>query len=112
MTETDAIANTPGLPATVASLAVALETLGVQPGMTLLVHSSLSSLGWVCGGAVAVIRALETVLGENGTLVMPTHSGDLSEPSHWQHPPVPDSWWDTIRVEMPAYDPDLTPTRG
>lgn len=112
MTETDAIANTRVLPATISSLTADLQNLGVQPGMTLLVHSSLSALGWVCGGAVAVIRALEAALGTHGTLVMPTHTGELSEPSHWQHPPVPEAWWEIIRSEMPAFDPDLTPTRG
>lgn len=99
-------------PATVASLVADLTALGVQPGMTVLVHSSLSSMGWVCGGAVAVILALEKTLHRDGTLVMPTHSGDLSDPAQWQNPPVPELWWSIIRDTMPAYEPDLTPTRG
>jgi len=111
MSESDAIARV-AEPASVATLVGDLHACGVQAGMTLLVHSSLSSLGWVCGGAVAVIQALEQVLGPEGTLVMPTHSGDLSDPAEWQHPPVPQTWWQTIRETMPAYDPDLTPTRG
>ncbi|MFP4442237.1 MAG: aminoglycoside N(3)-acetyltransferase [Spirochaetia bacterium] len=99
-------------PVTTSSLIEAFRALGVQPGMNLIVHSSLSALGWVCGGPVAVITALEEVLRVYGTLVMPTHSGDLTDPSGWSHPAVPKEWWDTIREEMPPYDPDLTPTRG
>lgn len=112
MAEGDLIQQTEDGPATVDSLHHDLIQLGVEPGMTLLVHSSLSALGWVCGGATAVILALENALGDTGTLVMPTHSTQLSEPSRWQAPPVHQDWWPVIREHMPAFRPDLTPTRG
>ena len=99
-------------PVTIESLQADLHALGVRSGMTLLVHSSLSSMGWVCGGSVAVIIALQKVLGLTGTLVMPAHSGDLSEPRKWENPPVPESWWPAVREALPAYDRDLTPTRS
>jgi aminoglycoside 3-N-acetyltransferase len=38
------------------------KELGMREGLTVIVHSSLQSLGWVCGGAVAVIQALEEIL--------------------------------------------------
>jgi aminoglycoside 3-N-acetyltransferase len=101
----------PDLPATVASLQADLAALGVEPGMTLIVHCSLSRLGWVCGGAQAVVMALQAALGAAGTLVMPAHSGELSEPSAWVAPPVPPHWWPVIREHMPAFDPATTPTR-
>ncbi|MFE4573558.1 aminoglycoside N(3)-acetyltransferase [Paenibacillus chitinolyticus] len=97
-------------PHTAASLAEDLRRLGVKEGMTLLVHSSLSSLGWVCGGTQAVIAAIRDALGSQGTLMMPTHSGDLSEPSAWNNPPVPEEWWDVIRSTMPAYKAEETRT--
>jgi aminoglycoside 3-N-acetyltransferase len=43
--------------------------------------------------------------------VVPTHS-DNSEPSRWQHPPVPEAWWADIRASTPPYDPRTTPTAG
>jgi len=89
-----------------------LAALGVMPGMTLMVHSSLSALGWVCNGPDAVVIALREAVGETGALVMPTHSGQLTEPSHWRNPPVPESWWPIIRAEAAPYDPALTPARG
>ena len=111
MSEADAIDMT-DLPVTIQSLKADLTDLGLQSGMVLLVHSSLSSIGWMCGGPVAVILAFEEVVEPQGTLIMPAHSGDLSDPGEWENPPVPESWWTTIRETMPAYDPDLTPTRG
>lgn len=53
-----------------------LRTLGLGAGQTVLVHSSLSSLGWVEGGAETVLKAFLNVLGESGTLAVPVF-GDL-----------------------------------
>jgi len=50
-------------PNTIASLSADLRALGVRPEETLLVHSSLSSLGWTCSGVHAVILALRESLG-------------------------------------------------
>ncbi|MFE9564905.1 aminoglycoside N(3)-acetyltransferase [Streptomyces sp. NPDC006487] len=94
------------------SLAAELRGIGLHPGETLLVHSSLSSLGWVCGGAATVVTALRDALGDAGTLVVPTHSGDNSDPAEWGNPPVPEAWWAEIRASMPPFDARTTPTRG
>jgi aminoglycoside 3-N-acetyltransferase len=110
MSKPDKHAPSGALPVTVESLRADLAALGVAPGMALLVHASLSRLGWVCGGPVAVILALEELLGPEGTLVMPAHSTDLSEPSAWVAPPAPEAWWPIIREHLPAFDPHLTPT--
>jgi len=109
--ERDAITRAPA-PRTRETLAEDFRALGLRPGMTVLVHSSLSSLGWVAGGPVAVVQALMDVLTPDGTLVMPTHSGDLSDPALWGNPPVPEDWWEPIRQSMPPFDPRVTPTRG
>jgi aminoglycoside 3-N-acetyltransferase len=111
MSEADAVRKARE-PATAESLSRDLAAAGVAPGMTLLVHSSLSALGWVSGGPVAVIEALTRALGPTGTLVMPAFSAEYSEPSYWTDPPVPEDWWETIRSSMPPFDPRTTPTRG
>lgn len=96
--------------ATISSLTSDFRRLGVSKGMAVVVHASLRSLGWVCGGAVSVILALEEILGSEGTLVMPSHSYDISDPAHWENPPVPSALIDRIRNEMPLFYKDLTPT--
>lgn len=93
------------------ALGAGLSRLGLRPGATLAVHGSLGALGYVVGGAPAVILALEDVLGPEGTLAMPTHSTDLTDPAGWEDPPVPEAWHETIRAHMVPFRPDLTPTR-
>ena len=78
----------------------------------MLVHASLSALGWVAGGQVAVVQALLDVLGPEGTLVVPTQTGGNSDPAGWGRPPIPEAWWPVVRAEMPAYEADVTPSRG
>lgn len=50
-----------------------LET-GLRPGAVILVHSSLSRLGWVEGGPGTVIAGLRLALGAQGTLLLPAFS--------------------------------------
>lgn len=111
MSESQVVQKTKA-PTTIESLQADFRALGIEEGMVLLVHSSLSKMGWVCGGSIAVIIALQKVLGETGTLVMPSFSTYMGDPSNWDNPPVPKSWWSTIRETMPGYAPDLTPTRS
>ena len=109
-TESEAVSRS-ARPVTAESLRRTLGELGITQGDVLLAHSSLSSLGWVCGGPAAVIEALMLALTADGTLVMPAHSTGLTDPCNWQNPPVPESWWAEIRNSMPAFDAHRTPTR-
>lgn len=52
-----------------------LRRLGVGPGMTIMVHSSLSALGHVEGGAETLIEALIEAVGPEGTVAMPAMPG-------------------------------------
>ncbi len=63
-----------------------LRESGVLPGMRMLLHSSLSSIGYVEGGADAVIDAILEVLGPGGTLLVPTLTG--SEDLSPANPPI------------------------
>lgn len=49
-----------------------LRALGIRRGMDLIVHSSLSKMGHVLGGADTVVDALVAVIGPRGTLMMPS----------------------------------------
>lgn len=48
-----------------------LKNAGIQEGDCILVHSSLSSLGKVENGAIAVVEALIESVGKSGTTVFP-----------------------------------------
>jgi len=99
------------VPYTPATLASDLRALGLNAGDTVLVHSSASSLGFVVGGAQAVVQALLDVLGPDGTLVVPTHTPDNCDPAGWSNPPVPESWWPVIREQAPGFDRARSPSR-
>src|SRR3954471_17749092 len=93
-----------------ASLGADLVRLGVRRGSVLLVHTSMSALGWVCGGAQTVVEALLDAVGKEGTLVVPTHTNGNSAPADWENPPVPEAWWPVVREHLPAFDPARSPS--
>ena len=110
MSERDVIERSPE-PVTRDRIVDDLHRLGVSTGNTLIVHSSLSAMGYVVGGSQTVVEALLESIGPTGTLTMPGHSGALSEPSYWKNPPVPQDWWAIQRAAMPAFDLNLTSLR-
>jgi len=68
-------------------LAEEIRALGLASGDVVILHSSLGSIGDVDGGAGTVVDGFLDVLGEEGTLVVPTFG----------------AWWDEV------YDPRTTP---
>ena len=89
----------------------AFRQLGMQQGMTVMVHTSLSSLGYVCGGAQTVIEALLETVGTDGTIMMPTQSWKNLDPEVGVHPEVAECDRPLIREHWPAYDLRITPTQ-
>lgn len=88
----------------------ALSAVGLARGQSVMVHTSLSSLGFVCGGAQVVIEALLEALGPEGTLMMPTQSWKNLDPMEGVHWEEPEEWWQQIRDHWPAYNKEITPT--
>jgi aminoglycoside 3-N-acetyltransferase len=63
-------------------ISAGLRSLGLREGQHVLVHSSLSSIGRVDGGAATVVRALLEVVGPTGTILAPTLTGDENVGPH------------------------------
>lgn len=82
-----------------AQLVSQLRELGVQTGGVLLAHTAFAKLGPVEGGPRGLIEALRTVLGPEGTLVMPSMTGDADHAFDRRHTPragmdvVADTFW-------------------
>ena len=91
-------------------LARDLTLLGLEKGDTVMVHTSLKNIGYVCGGAQTVIEALIEVVGLEGTIMMPTQSWKNLDPQTGVHWDADESEWDIIRENWPAYKKNLTPT--
>ncbi len=67
------------------TLAQAFQEIGINRGDAILVHGSLSSLGYVEGGAATVVEALLQATGPYGTILGPTLTG--SEELSVENPP-------------------------
>jgi aminoglycoside 3-N-acetyltransferase len=91
-------------PVTRSDLIRDLKALGLEPGGVLTVHSSLSSLGFVIGGADTVVASLLELLGESGTLVVMTG---------WEHDTYGFDEWplavqEAYRRDPPPFDPEVS----
>jgi len=96
-------------PVTRSAIARNLRALGVQPGGIVMVHTSMSAIGWVIGGAESVIRALFDVIGPEGTLL--AYIGWEDEPPQPLED-LPPTALAAVRAEHPAYDPLVAHARN
>lgn len=87
-----------------------LRHVGLKENDVVMVHTSLKSMGYVCGGAQTVIEALIEVVGKEGTIMMPTQSWRNLDPMEGVHWEADEDDWQLIRDNLPAYDKDITPT--
>lgn len=104
--------NQPRLIITREELVAQLRACGIKEGQSLCVHASLSSLGFVIGGAETLIRALLEIVGVNGTLMMPSQTWKNLDPQTGVHWEAPVEWWPLIRAHWPVYDKEVTPAIG
>ena len=86
------------------TLMKALKYVGLSQNMNVEVHASLSSLGYVTGGARTIVDVLMEMITEGGTILMPTQTMDNTDPSTWVNPPASPNIWNDIRDSMPAYN--------
>jgi aminoglycoside 3-N-acetyltransferase len=102
MPETAAIETQ--LPVTRAELGRGLSALGVRRGAVVMVHASLSRLGWVVGGTETVVRALLEAVGPDGTVCAQVSWED----STFGLDAWPQRWRAAYEAHAPAFDPALS----
>jgi len=85
--------------ATTESISADLARLGIEPGDVVFFHSSLKSLGWVEGGAEAVVDAFLDTVGPQGLVAVPTLTATFALGCIYQD------------LVVYAFDPQETPSR-
>ncbi|WP_438422663.1 aminoglycoside N(3)-acetyltransferase [Aquimarina macrocephali] len=86
------------------------QAIGIKTGMNLMLHSSLSKIGWVIGGAQTVVSALIDIIGKEGTIVMPAATPFCLHPNDWGETKIPENWIPKIVEHLPVFDLNTTPT--
>ncbi len=84
-----------------------LHALGVRPGQTVMVHTRMSAVGWIPGGADSLLAALLEAVGANDD------GGTLLALCSWEHHCYDlDRWpadrWAAYLAEPPAFHPQMS----
>jgi aminoglycoside 3-N-acetyltransferase len=92
-----------------------LRSLGLVPGQDLLVHCSLSAIGWVDGGPATLLRAIQEVAGPGATIVVPAQTPWTSRTSEaflTATAGFDQNGIDQYAAGLPVFDPESTPSHG
>lgn len=86
------------------------KKIGIENGMNLMVHSSLSKIGWVIGGPQTVVNAIIEAVGDNGTIVMPAATPHCLHPNSWDDIKISNDWISKVVEHLPIFNLNTTPT--
>jgi aminoglycoside 3-N-acetyltransferase len=87
------------------TLADDLRRLGLPAGATILVHAALRALGPVTGGGETLLEALQMVIGDSGTIMVPAFCWDAADPAGFSEPP-PAAELEKARARVVPFTPD------
>jgi aminoglycoside 3-N-acetyltransferase len=94
-------------------LAADLRSLGLRPDQDLLVHCSLSMIGWLDGGPATLLRAIQDVAGAGATIVVSAQTPLTSRTSEAFRSAMAGRTQNEIEqyaAEYAAFDPETTPS--
>ncbi len=87
-----------------------LTDLGVPKGASLLVHTSMRSVGKIANGADGLIEAMQAAVGPEGTIMAPTFTLQFCDPAEWASPPETEAEIERIREQPAHFEIDTTPS--
>lgn len=87
------------------------DEAGVRRGMHVIVHSTLSGIGRVRGGATTVVDSLRRAVGHDGTLVVPAFTPQVADP-HPEFRGIPDGDVRARRAQVPVFTSDVPSPMG
>lgn len=88
-----------------------LLRLGVRQGDIVMCHIGLRSIGFLPTGPVTVLQALREVIGIHGTIIVPTFTTYLIDPSRWVVRAVPRQQHDQLMRDIDGFDIEQHPTQ-
>jgi len=85
--------------------------VGLKEGDSVMMHASLEKIGTVDGGAAMVIHRLLRVIGDNGTLLMPTFTSISRHGQSHDNFTAPNCWCEGKEERHVPFIPELQPDK-
>lgn len=86
-----------------------LRALGLSEGASVVAHVSMRAIGPIEGGAETLLAAFRRVLGDSGTLLVPTFTPQFTDPAESEGAPDSLNEIETLRAAIPTFDAASTP---
>ena len=96
-------------PVTRKEIKALLESIGIEPGSTVLLQADLAGLPEVVGGINALLEALMDLLTPKGLLILPTFTRTALDPACDPQTVFPVDQWQVVRDNHPGFSSRTMP---